>query len=149
MLPANMRGVLSSLLLASAVAASFVPDHSIFHKREVQTCDDLTVSSNNGDRKVAIVIDSSLSMEDNDPSLYRIAAARALNNFLIANGEASGNQKPDQVSVIDFAASAFLDYPLGDPAGADKPLSLVSNNRSGTFIGTVSNLPSASQRLPS
>ena len=119
-----MRRVLPTLLLATAVVASFVPGHSIFQKRAgTDACDDLTISANNGDRKVAIVIDSSASMATNDPKLYRIAAARALNSFLISNGEASSTQKADQVSVIQFAGSASLDYPLGDPAGADGPIS--------------------------
>jgi Mg-chelatase subunit ChlD len=82
------------------------------------TCTDLRVKSNDGDRKIAIVIDSSGSMSSSDPYDLRIAAGRSLNDFLITSKEATGTKKADLVTVIDFDDVATLDYPLGDPGPA-------------------------------
>lgn len=97
-----------------------------------EVCSDLTVSSNNGNRKVAIVIDSSGSMADNDPGDLRLVAGRALNDFLISKSEGGS---PDQVSVISFASSAFTVFGPGDPGDpdADKQISAISSF-GGTFI---------------
>lgn len=99
-----------------------------------EVCSDLTISSNNGDRKVAIVIDSSGSMADSDPGDLRLVAARALNAFLISNAEAGG-QKPDQVVVIGFDYSAYLVFGPGDPgdAAADKDIGQIPAS-GGTYI---------------
>lgn len=82
------------------------------------TCTDLRVKSNDGGRKIAIVIDSSGSMSSSDPYDLRIAAGRSLNDFLITSKEATSSKKADQVTVIDFDDVATLDYPLGDPGPA-------------------------------
>jgi len=99
-----------------------------------EVCSDLTISSNNGDRKVAIVIDSSGSMADSDPQDFRLVAARALNEFLISNSEAGGG-KPDQVVVIGFDYSSYLVFGPGDPGDpeADKEIGLIQAG-GGTYI---------------
>ena len=94
-------------------------------------CVGLSVKSNNGDRKVALVIDSSGSMAETDPLNLRLAAGRALNDWLITKAEATGGKKPDLVTVINFDYTATLDYPLGDPAGANS-----SFDNIGAFGGT-------------
>jgi hypothetical protein len=129
-----------TLLYASTATASTLHGHySGIQKRDGDVCTDLSVSSNNGDRKVAIVIDSSGSMATNDPYDLRINAGRALNEFLIANGEATGDQKPDLVTVIDFDYVATLDYPLGDPGGANASFSKV-DALGGTYIAAGVNM---------
>ncbi|KAK0668785.1 hypothetical protein QBC41DRAFT_337333 [Cercophora samala] len=70
-------------------------------------------------RKVAIVVDSSGSNDWTDPNNLRIAAARAINEELISQAEATdSNTKPDLVTVVDFDEQARIVYPLGDPASA-------------------------------
>jgi von Willebrand factor type A domain len=69
-------------------------------------------------RKIALVIDSSSSNLDTDPSNLRIAAARSFNNKLVSAAEAEQSGKADLVTVIDFDTSARIVYPLEDPAGA-------------------------------
>ena len=63
----------------------------------------------------------------------RLAAARALNNWLITTAEAKGGKKPVLVTVIDFSDSAHLDYPLGDPAGANSSFDGIGAS-GGTYI---------------
>jgi hypothetical protein len=128
----KMWRFLKIALLASAVLGSSLPSH--LGKRE-EACSDLTISENKGDRKVAIVVDSSQSMRSNDPRLIRLSAARALNTFLVANGE---GDKPDQVTVVNFAGTAYLQYAIGDPNGATAAISNITNNDAGTFIGRFS-----------
>ena len=82
-------------------------------------CSNLHALSNNGDRKIAIVIDTSGSMVDTDPDNLRLAAGKRIVDWLISDKEASGSKKADQVTVINFDESAHLDYPLGDPGNAD------------------------------
>jgi Mg-chelatase subunit ChlD len=96
-------------------------------------CVGLSVKSNNGDRKVALVIDSSGSMLETDPQNLRLAAGRALNEWLITKAEATGGKKADLVTVIDFDSTATLDYPLGDPGGANSSFSKI-DSFGGTFI---------------
>ncbi|KAI9862978.1 MAG: hypothetical protein M1813_004151 [Trichoglossum hirsutum] len=96
-------------------------------------CQGFQAISNNGNRKVAIVIDSSGSMTENDPSDLRLDAGRALvNNWLIPSKH-SGSAKSDLVTVIDFDGSANLDYPLGDPKGANKSFDTIFPS-GGTYI---------------
>ncbi|KAK3942786.1 hypothetical protein QBC46DRAFT_352122 [Diplogelasinospora grovesii] len=110
---------LSSVLLAAASVASASTFPRPLNKRDAtQSCTDLTISANDGDRKVAIVIDSSGSMASTDPSDLRLSAGRALNNFLISNSEATGGKKADLVTIIQFNGSAYVDFPLGDPGDA-------------------------------
>lgn len=99
-----------------------------------EACTDLTISENKGDRKVAIVIDSSGSMADSDPSDLRLVAGRALNSFLISADEAGGGQKPDQVTVIDFDSSALVVYPLGDPNNEANASFALIDSAGGTYI---------------
>ena len=97
------------------------------------TCVGLTVKSNNGNRKVAIVIDSSGSMAESDPDNLRLAAGKSLNDWLITKNEAVGGKKEDLVTVINFDDEATLDYPLGDPSGADSAFDNIGAD-GGTFI---------------
>jgi hypothetical protein len=89
--------------------------------------------SNNGDRKIAIVIDSSGSMASSDPYNLRLTAGKQLNDWLISNKESSGGKKADQVSVINFSDSATVDYNLGDPGNADSSFNGIGAD-GGTFI---------------
>jgi Mg-chelatase subunit ChlD len=109
-----------ALLCAGAVgvaSAATLHTHQ-FSKRDGASCDDLRIDSNKGDRKVAIVIDSSGSMSSTDRNRYRVAASKNLNNFLISNARASSSSKADLVTVVDFDDLAYVRYPLGDPANA-------------------------------
>ncbi|KAL8304821.1 hypothetical protein RB600_007954 [Gaeumannomyces tritici] len=106
--------------LVSATTLGLFPRGSIIAKRE-EACADLRVNANNGDRKVALVIDSSGSMASNDPGRRRIDAGRALADFLISSGEAGG-KTPDKLTVIDFDDSPKVIFPLGDPSGASATL---------------------------
>jgi len=134
-----MLGIVPFSLLLGAVAASYrsLPQRpgSIFKRADSGTdiCDDLSVSSNNGNRKVAIVIDESGSMASSDPSLDSLKAAKELNSFLIANGEGS---KPDQIAIIRFDDTSTVEYSLGDPGSADAAIDRVGNSGGGTYIGS-------------
>lgn len=120
---------LSFLLFVSYVSgAVLVPRASA-----TPTCLGLSAKSNNGNRKVAIVIDSSGSMADSDPYNLRLDAGRALNNWLITRAEAPGGKKADLVTVIDFDDTPHLDYALGDPAGANSSFDGIGHN-GGTYI---------------
>src|SRR5215469_15871473 len=81
-------------------------------------CSNLHALSNNGDRKIAIVIDTSGSMVDSDPYNLRLTAGKRIVDWLISDSEASGPTKADEVTVINFDDTAFLDFPLGDPGKA-------------------------------
>jgi hypothetical protein len=67
------------------------------------------VSTGSGNRKIAIVIDSSGSNDWNDPQGYRIAAGQAI----VAN-----LQSTDRVAVVDFDDVVAVISPLGPPASA-------------------------------
>ncbi|KAI9785908.1 MAG: hypothetical protein M1839_008174 [Geoglossum umbratile] len=69
-------------------------------------------------RKIALVIDSSGSNQDTDPSNLRIAAAQEFDATLITKDAAGPDDLPDLVTVIDFDEGARVVYPLGDPASA-------------------------------
>ncbi|KAF2000641.1 hypothetical protein P154DRAFT_619895 [Amniculicola lignicola CBS 123094] len=101
--------------------------------RGLPKCKTLEAESNNGGRKIAIVIDESGSMVSNDPYNLRIGAGKAVNDWLISSGEAGGDKKADLVSVIGFDYSARLYYPLGDPSGANKALDNITI-LGGTYI---------------
>jgi Mg-chelatase subunit ChlD len=118
--------ILTSILAVSQALAS-----AIVRRDSGPTCADLTAKSNNGDRKIAIVIDSSGSMTSSDPDDLRLSAGRTINDWLISKSEVVGGKKVDLVTVIDFDSSATLDYPLGDPAGANASFSKI-----GAFGGT-------------
>ena len=104
--------VLAFLVLLSCVSAVVLAPR----ETTAPTCVGLSAKSNNGNRKVAIVIDSSGSMDGSDPYNLRLAAGRALTGWLISNAEATGGRKPDLVTVIDFDDVAYLHYPFGLPA---------------------------------
>ncbi|KAK4191783.1 von Willebrand factor type A domain-containing protein [Podospora australis] len=120
---------ITSLILPALFAAVSVI------AQELQTCADLTVSSNNGDRKVVIVIDSSGSMSSADPGKLRLSAARALNEFLVSTAEAGGSKKPDQVAVVGFDTEAYTVFTPGDP-GDPKAAAAISSIdiTGGTYI---------------
>jgi hypothetical protein len=134
-----MRGIFACSLLIGAVAASFRPRSqqpaSIFKRAdsEADVCDDLSVSSNDGNRKVAIVIDESGSMASSDPNRDSLKAAKELDNFLIANGE---GPKPDKVTLIRFSDSGIVGYSLGDPGSANTAIDKVGSGGGGTYIGS-------------
>jgi len=133
-----MRFLLPLLGAAAATAASAAHASGLaglMKRDELETCSGLSVASNNGDRKVVIVIDSSGSMSSSDPSDLRLSAGRALNDFLVSNAEASGSAKADQVSVVDFSSSATTVFGPGDP-GDPKANQAISNISitGGTFI---------------
>ncbi|KAL8393275.1 hypothetical protein RB595_003164 [Gaeumannomyces hyphopodioides] len=109
--------------LVSATTLRLFPRDSAIVKRE-EACADLRVNANNGDRKVALVIDSSGSMSSNDPGRRRIDAGRSLADFLISSGEAGG-KTPDKLTVVDFDDTAKVIFPLGDPSGANATLSKI------------------------
>ncbi|KAK0657153.1 hypothetical protein B0T16DRAFT_53178 [Cercophora newfieldiana] len=132
-----MRLVLALLGAVAAAAASATPasGFALMKRDELETCSGLSVASNNGDRKVVIVIDSSGSMSGSDPSDLRLSAGRALNDFLISNAEASGGVKADQVSVVDFSSTALTVFGPGDPGDpkANQAITDISI-KGGTFI---------------
>ena len=116
-------------LISNASAYALLP-----RAGDTPTCTNLVAKSNNGDRKVAIVIDSSGSMFDNDPYRLRLTAGRALvNNWLISSKGAPSNTKPDLVTVIEFDDSASLLYPLGDPGGSNSSFGKIDAD-GGTYI---------------
>lgn len=94
------------------------------------------LGTNNGNRKIAFVIDSSTSMLDNDFDGARLKAAIALNDmYLISKEKAKSGQTPDQLTVIDFNDIATVIYELGDPGkAADEVIASIMPG-GGTFIG--------------
>jgi hypothetical protein len=122
----------ASLLLSFLLASSTLGGVLVPRGDDASTCADLTANSNNGDRKVAIVIDSSGSMSTSDPTDLRLGAGRSVNDWLITKRE-EGKKKADLVTVIDFSTTATLDYPLGDPAGANGSFDSIGAI-GGTFI---------------
>ncbi|KAK3984375.1 hypothetical protein QBC44DRAFT_337043 [Cladorrhinum sp. PSN332] len=125
------------LLATTAVAKSLVsPAHHHLQRRaELETCSDLTVNSNNGDRKVVIVIDRSGSMSSADPDDLRLAAGQALNDFLISNKEATGGKKADQVAVVAFDSEAETVFGPGDPGDPAANAAIADIKiRGGTYI---------------
>jgi len=111
------------MLLVSLIAlASEVASASVLPRASEPVCSGPTAKSNNGDRKMAIVIDSSSSMTGSDPYDLRLEAGRSILDWLVVKNETSDTKKEDVVTVIDFADSATLDYGLGDPNNAYDPL---------------------------
>lgn len=80
------------------------------------SCPELPTSS--GGRKIGIVVDSSSSNLDTDPSNLRITAAKDFNGLLVTKDKAGPTGQPDLVTVIDFDSTASVIYDLGDPAKA-------------------------------
>jgi Mg-chelatase subunit ChlD len=116
-----------NLINATPTPVSLVP------RSTSSTCSNLHVLSNNGDRKIAIVIDTSGSMSESDPYNLRLEAGKRIVDWLISDAEAKGSNKADQVAVIDFADSAHLDYALGDPGNANSAFDSMGAD-GGTFI---------------
>jgi len=127
---------LFATLFALAAAAQHHHGFLALAKRDdAEACSNLFVESNNGDRKVAIVVDSSTSMRGSDPDNLRLAAARALNDFLISNSEAGEDKKADQVVVVGFESGPYHVFGPGDPGdpAADVAISRI-NSTGGTNI---------------
>ncbi|KAH6681487.1 putative calcium-activated chloride channel regulator 4, partial [Halenospora varia] len=118
----------SIVLVANVSAFALEPRAS-----QAATCAGLSVKSNDGNRKVALVLDSSGSMTTSDPYNLRRAAGRALNGWLVTNAQASGSRKADLVTVIDFDDRARVVYPLGDPGGANSSFDSIDSS-GGTYI---------------
>jgi Mg-chelatase subunit ChlD len=124
-----MRLLPTFLLLGVASTRSL----SLF-KRDQATCSGLNAQSNDGNRKIAIVIDSSGSMTENDPNNLRLTAGEDLDNWLISVNEATGNKKADLVTVIDFDDTVNIDYPLGNPGDAANSAISAIDADGGTYI---------------
>ena len=106
---------LTALLTPQCLASSLlIPRSTAQH-----TCTDLHATSNNGNRKIALVIDSSGSMAESDPSDLRLSVGRSVASWLIPKFKATSSKPADLLAVIDFSDVATLDYPLGDPGGAN------------------------------
>lgn len=124
-----MRFLTVVALLAGLSNAYLVP------RASTPQCVGLSAESNNGDRKIAIVVDASYSMLSSDPNDLRLAAGKNLLDWLVTKSEATGGKKQDDVTIIEFSDSAQLDYPLGDPENAYAPLSKI-NVTGGTYIAS-------------
>jgi predicted metal-dependent peptidase len=127
--------LLPTILLLGVATARTLSFDSLLLKRDGQgTCSGLNAQSNDGNRKIAIVIDSSGSMVDNDPDNLRLTAGQEIDDWLISVNNAVGNKKADLVTVIDFDDSVNIDYALGDPgAAADAAISKIDAD-GGTYI---------------
>ena len=69
-------------------------------------------------RKLALVIDSSGSNTETDPSRLRVTAAKELSGTLVTEATVGPDNFPDLVTVITFTDTANVLYPLGDPTSA-------------------------------
>ncbi|KAF1949982.1 hypothetical protein CC80DRAFT_251394 [Byssothecium circinans] len=116
----------TSLSLFAILSAANPYSHPIT-RRGLEKCKNLQANSNNGGRKMAIVIDESGSMSTSDPYKLRIAAGKAVNDWL------KGGKSADLVSVIGFDDSPRILYPLGAPAGASKAFDQITI-LGGTYI---------------
>jgi hypothetical protein len=122
----------TTLFISLCALADGVISASLVRRAE-KVCSGPTAKSNNGDRKMALVIDSSGSMLGSDPTDLRLQAGKSILDWLITKDEVSDNKKEDIVTVIDFSDEAQLDYKLGPPDGAYEPLANISI-RGGTYI---------------
>jgi Mg-chelatase subunit ChlD len=123
------------MLFSLAAAAQHYHGIRALTKRDVmKACSNLVIKSNNGDRKVAIVVDSSSSMRGSDPDNLRLSAARALNDFLISSSEAEGDKKADQVVVVGFESNPYNVFGPGDPGD---PAANAAINRINSTGGTT------------
>jgi Mg-chelatase subunit ChlD len=123
------------LLTILTTLATTVCGASLLPRASEPVCSGPTAQSNNGDRKLAIVIDSSSSMLGSDPYDLRLQAGKSILDWLIAKNETSDNKKEDAVTVINFADDATLDYGLGDPNDAYEPLAGIIAD-GGTYIAS-------------
>lgn len=80
----------ASLLLLSFTASQALASAIV---RRDTTCTELDARSNNGDRKIAIAIDSSRSMTSSDPDDLRLSAGRTISGWLIAKSEFTGGNR--------------------------------------------------------
>jgi len=86
---------LASLVIGSVLGSFHGPK---LHPRQAIDVDDtcnIQLAQSNGGRKVAIVLDSSGSMLDNDPQNLRIQAGKAL------NGQLGTSTNADLVTVVE------------------------------------------------
>ncbi|GAB1310223.1 VWFA domain-containing protein [Madurella fahalii] len=136
----HLTSIFPALLAAVATVTAVSPGLAARQSDDggaLQACADLTISSNNGDRKVALVVDTSSSMFGSDPDNLRLAAARALNEFLISNDEAGGGRNADQVAVVGFDSSSYTVFGPGDPGdpAANEAISSMDGG-GGTYIAS-------------
>lgn len=122
----NAKSAWTACLALSAVFATSANAYSfsgLVPRQQSSTCvlDSLLgrVGPSAGGRQIGLVIDVSGSMSDTDPENLRLVAAQALNDALISQSEAGSGRAADTVTVVDFASSAEVAYPLGDPSGAN------------------------------
>jgi Mg-chelatase subunit ChlD len=136
----NKIVVIAGILLISSTSALADPYPYSKHiaRQDTQQCIPGSIigqiNSGNGGRKIGIVIDASNSMSTNDPNDIRLAASNALDDVLISQSEATNGKTADLVTVVDFAATSDLLYPLGDPAGASSSINGITLS-GGTAIG--------------
>jgi Mg-chelatase subunit ChlD len=121
------------IILSLPILFASISDAYLVPRDSTPVCTDLRANSNDGDRKIAIVIDSSGSMAYSDPYGYRLTAGKMAIDWLISKSEATGTQKPDEVTVINFDDKAYLDYPPGDPGAAASALTNIGED-GGTYI---------------
>jgi hypothetical protein len=72
-------------------------------------------------------------MSESDPYNLRAPASRSVLDWLISKNESTSTKPQDLVTVITFDDQAYIDYPLGDPAGAYSSLSQIGDF-GGTYI---------------
>ena len=99
----RVNTLLLGVLAGSAASSPFSPlAPRSLQKRGLEKCKNLEAKSNNGGRKIGIVVDESGSMEVTDPYNLRIPAAKAVNDWLISSSEAGSGKDADLVTVIGF-----------------------------------------------
>lgn len=65
-------------------------------------------------------------MSTNDLTYVYLEASNALNNIVMSISKATSGNTADTICVAEFASTASLLYPLGDPAGARSAIDKVA-----------------------
>src|SRR4051812_36966900 len=137
----SLINLMKVLILATVIPQTFAtnfPQRNLYPRQTDSPClpGQLIgqVGMSNGGRKIGIVIDSSGSMDDNDPTDIRLAAAKALSDSLISSSEAIDGKTADLLTVVEFSSTADVLYPLGDPTAASNLFAGIGNF-GGTYIG--------------
>jgi hypothetical protein len=122
-----------SILLSYLTLFGSFSEAFLIPRSSTTTCTNIRANSDNGNRKIGIVIDVSGSMSESDPYNLRAPASRSVLDWLISKNESTSTKPQDLVTVITFDDQAYIDYPLGDPAGAYSSLSQIGDF-GGTYI---------------